>query len=95
MPGGRDPAEMLHVIGVVPVAVTTAVNGAPTVPAGNGDVGPVMAGATAVEATVTWAVPAVVPLDARTVKGPPGWVPAVNSPEASIVPPPDTDQANA
>ena len=45
--------------------------------------------------TVTLAVPFTLPLDAVTVNGPPAVEPAVNSPEALMVPPPDTDQVNA
>ena len=42
--------------------------------------------------TVTLAVPLTLPLVAVTVKGPPAVEPAVNRPEALIVPPPLTDQ---
>jgi hypothetical protein len=44
--------------------------------------------------TVTLAVPLTPPLAAVTVKGPPAVEPAVNSPEALMVPPPLTDQLN-
>ena len=44
-------------------------------------------------ATVTMAVPFTDPLEAVTVKGPPGVAPAVKSPAAVIVPPPLTFQA--
>ena len=44
--------------------------------------------------TVTLAVPLTLPLAAVTVKGPPAVEPAVNSPEALMVPPPLTDQLN-
>ena len=43
--------------------------------------------------TVTLAVPLTFPLDAVTVKGPPAVEPAVNKPDALMVPPPLTDQA--
>ena len=42
--------------------------------------------------TVTLAVPLTLPLVAVTVKGPPAVAPAVNKPEALIVPPLLTDQ---
>ena len=44
--------------------------------------------------TVTLAVPFTLPLAAVTVKGPPAVEPAVNKPDALIVPPPLTNQVN-
>ncbi len=44
--------------------------------------------------TVTLAVPLTPPLAAVTVKGPPPVEPAVNNPDALMVPPPLTDQVN-
>jgi len=44
--------------------------------------------------TVTLAVPLTLPLDAVTVNGPPAVDPAVNRPEALMLPPPVTDQVN-
>lgn len=45
--------------------------------------------------TVMLAVPVTLPLVAVTVYGPPAVVPAVNDPDAPIVPPPLIDQVNA
>ena len=45
--------------------------------------------------TTTLAMALTVPLVAVTVKGPPAVVPAVNDPDALIIPPPLTDQVNA
>ena len=53
----------------------------------------VMVVSTGAALTVTLAVPLTLPLDAVTVKGPPAVAPAVNNPDALMVPPPFTDQA--
>ncbi|EFK95337.1 hypothetical protein LDC_2658 [sediment metagenome] len=50
----------------------------------------VMDGLVTTAVTVTLAVPLLPLLDAVTVYGPPAVAPAVNTPEALIVPPPDT-----
>ena len=57
------------------------------------DVGLIESEKSAVAAvTVTDAVPLTLPLAAVTVNGPPAAEPAVNSPDAEIVPPPLTVQ---
>jgi hypothetical protein len=54
----------------------------------------VMVVSTGAAVTVTLAVPVTLPLVAVTVKGPPAVEPAVNKPEALMLPPPLTDQVN-
>ena len=56
-PAGRLPAEMLHVMGVVPVAARVWLYATPTVPPGREVV--VMAGAVPVALTQTVLVPSV------------------------------------
>ena len=69
-PGGKRPAEMLNVIGVVPVVMkSTAVIGEPTTPSASGEAGAVIEGATAFFLSSSQPVKKVVAITARVMAG--------------------------